>query len=197
MLLESKAENARLVERNREMELEVSLRNTEILSLKDELEAAQSRCDDLLSESNVILKAKASALEELHATKKKYFEVKKSAAKGSESVEEQAGETQFTAKQLSTQLDVYKGRLACPVCNSRDKSCILLRCRHMFCRHCVDTSIKVSELRKDRELLLCKFLSPTLAEISFFYFYFKQNRSRKCPACGIRFDTKDVGDIWL
>jgi len=144
MLQESKAENVLLMEKHRILEFEFAARNVEITSVKEELDVAQSRCDDLLSESNVILKAKASALEELHVTRKKYFEAKKSVAKGAESADDQAGEVQFTAKQLSTQLDVYKSRLACPVCNSRDKGCILLRCRHMFCRQCVDTSIKVS-----------------------------------------------------
>ena len=71
----------------------------------------------------------------------------------------------FTAEQLHTQVKHLKSRVHCPVCNVRDKKCILLRCRHMFCKNCVDENIK--------------------------------NRSRKCPACGIRFDTKDVGDIWL
>ena len=71
----------------------------------------------------------------------------------------------FTAEQLHTQVKHLQSRVMCPVCNARDKKCILLRCRHMFCKNCVDETIK--------------------------------NRSRKCPACGIRFDTKDVGDIWL
>lgn len=71
----------------------------------------------------------------------------------------------YTPDVLLTQVNHLKGRLSCPVCNARDKQVILLRCRHMFCRQCVDISIK--------------------------------NRSRKCPACGQRFDTKDVGDVWL
>ena len=144
VLLDTKNENALLIQRHQEMEFEVAQRDAEIISIKKDLEASGSRCDELMSESNAVLKAKASALEELHVTKKKYFEAKKSVARGTENTDDQSGEVQFTAKQLSTQLDVYKGRLACPVCNNRDKSCILLRCRHMFCRQCVDTSIKVS-----------------------------------------------------
>jgi len=76
-----------------------------------------------------------------------------------------ASSSNFSVNQLNTQINVLKGRLACPVCNYRDKACILARCRHMFCRQCIDENIK--------------------------------NRSRKCPACGQKFDTKDVGDIWL
>merc|ERR1712151_488290 len=71
----------------------------------------------------------------------------------------------FSVDQLTTHLSVVKRRLACPVCNDREKQCILMRCRHMFCKHCVDENIK--------------------------------NRSRKCPACGQRFDMKDVADVWL
>ena len=71
----------------------------------------------------------------------------------------------FTHDELAQLLTIIKSRVTCGVCNEREKKCILLRCRHMFCRECVDENVK--------------------------------NRSRKCPACGQRFDTKDVEDVWL
>lgn len=71
----------------------------------------------------------------------------------------------FTVEQLNTQVAVLKNRLSCPVCHVRDKDCIIMRCRHMFCKHCVDENI--------------------------------QNRSRKCPSCGLKFSEKDVDDVWL
>lgn len=71
----------------------------------------------------------------------------------------------FTVDQLNTQVSVLKGRLACPVCHYRDKDCIIMRCRHMFCKHCVEENIN--------------------------------NRSRKCPSCGLKFSEKDVDDVWL
>jgi E3 ubiquitin-protein ligase BRE1 len=76
-----------------------------------------------------------------------------------------SGESSFTVEQLNTQVSVLKGRLACPVCHYRDKDCIIMRCRHMFCKHCVEENI--------------------------------QNRSRKCPSCGLKFSEKDVDDVWL
>lgn len=51
------------------------------------------------------------------------------------------GASGFTVDQLNTQVSVLKNRLACPVCHYRDKTCIIMRCRHMFCRHCVDENI--------------------------------------------------------
>jgi E3 ubiquitin-protein ligase BRE1 len=53
------------------------------------------------------------------------------------------GDSAFTVGQLSTQVSVLKSRLACPVCHYRDKDCIIMRCRHMFCKHCVDENIQV------------------------------------------------------
>jgi E3 ubiquitin-protein ligase BRE1 len=47
----------------------------------------------------------------------------------------------FTVDQLNTQISVLKGRLACPVCHYRDKECIIMRCRHMHCKQCVEERI--------------------------------------------------------
>lgn len=47
----------------------------------------------------------------------------------------------FTVEQLNVQVSVYKRRLECPVCRVRDKDCIIMRCRHMHCKQCVDERI--------------------------------------------------------
>jgi len=52
-----------------------------------------------------------------------------------------AGASNFTVDQLNTQISVLKNRLACPVCHYRDKECIIMRCRHMHCKQCVDERI--------------------------------------------------------
>ena len=52
-----------------------------------------------------------------------------------------SGASAFTVDQLNTQISVLKGRLACPVCHYRDKECIIMRCRHMHCKQCVDERI--------------------------------------------------------
>lgn len=51
------------------------------------------------------------------------------------------GDSSFTIDQLKTQVSVLKNRLACPVCHYRDKECIILRCRHMHCKQCVEERV--------------------------------------------------------
>jgi E3 ubiquitin-protein ligase BRE1 len=136
--------------------------------LKDATKA-KVRCEELATESTKLHDEKRRVMESLAVAQREASEAKNL----SESLAKSSGgggggggmKSEFSADQLATQVSVLKGRLICPVCNSRDKKCILLRCRHMFCKSCVDESIK--------------------------------NRSRKCPACGQRFDTKDVADVWL
>ena len=125
---------------------------------------AKERCDELTSESTKLQEEKQKMMESLAVAQREATD----AAKFTQQLAESQGGGMvagFTAEQLNTQVKVLKSRLACPVCNARDKKCILLRCRHMFCKQCVDENVK--------------------------------NRSRKCPACGQRFDTKDVADVWL
>jgi E3 ubiquitin-protein ligase BRE1 len=125
---------------------------------------AKERCEELASESTKLQEEKQKMIESLAVAQREATE----AANLSQRLAESQGGGMvagFTAEQLNTQVTVLKNRLACPVCNVRDKKCILLRCRHMFCKQCVDENVK--------------------------------NRSRKCPACGGRFDTKDVADVWL
>lgn len=55
-----------------------------------------------------------------------------------------SGVSAYTMDQMTEQVKYYKGRINCPVCNVREKNTILLRCKHMFCQHCVDINIKVS-----------------------------------------------------
>jgi len=125
---------------------------------------AKIRCEELAVESTKVQEQKQKIIESLAIAKREACEATSLSQKlaNSKGGGLAAG---FTADQLSTQVSHLKSRLACPVCNVRDKKCILLRCRHMFCKQCVDENVK--------------------------------NRSRKCPACGGRFDTKDIADIWL
>jgi len=164
-LADREKELIRLGEKSESVIDQINNTKQEAEAIRRDLQATRARCDELLSEANAAIKEKGKVMEDLKVTTKKIIELKKSFARGNIEAEDSLGGTQFTAKQLTTQLEVLKGRLTCPVCNNRDKTCILTRCRHMFCRSCVDTNIK--------------------------------NRSRKCPACGTRFDTKDVAEIWL
>lgn len=135
-------------------------------SLKD-AEKSKKRCDELVSESTKLEDEKRKLKESLGVAKQEATKAASAANRPAENSLSGMGSSSsvFTVDQLSTQVSVLKNRLFCPVCNVRDKCCILLRCRHMFCRHCIDENIR--------------------------------NRSRKCPACASRFDTKDVAEIWL
>lgn len=135
-----------------------------VASIEKDLDAARTRCDDLVSESNRKEEEKKQMMESLAVVKKEAME---SAIKAAASIAGRSDPAMptFTMEQMTSQVKYLSCRIHCPVCNVREKNCILLRCRHMFCQQCVDVNIK--------------------------------NRSRKCPACAQRFDTKDVAEIWL
>lgn len=159
-----------------------------VTSIEKDLDTARTRCDDLVSDSNRKEEEKKQMMESLAVVKKEAMEsaiqVAASTAGRSDSVV-----PAFTMEQMTTQVKYLSGRIHCPVCNVREKNCILLRCRHMFCQQCVDVNIKVSTL------LIIGLPIPLMFNLRFAIFH--QNRSRKCPACAQRFDTKDVAEIWL
>jgi E3 ubiquitin-protein ligase BRE1 len=114
-----------------------------VASIEKDLDAARTRCDDLVSESNRKEEEKKQMMESLAVVKKEAME---SAMKVAASI---AGRSDtaapaFTMEQMTTQVKYLSSRIHCPVCNVREKNCILLRCRHMFCQQCVDVNIKVS-----------------------------------------------------
>ena len=145
-------------------ETRLSQEKGRMVTLINDAQKAKKRCEELVTEATKVQEDSQNALESLAIAKREATE----ATKLSQRLAESKGgglSGGFTAEQLGTQVAHLKHRLTCPVCNVRDKKCILLRCRHMFCKHCVEENVK--------------------------------NRSRKCPACGIRFDTKDIADVWL
>jgi E3 ubiquitin-protein ligase BRE1 len=107
----------------------------------------RQRCDQLIEENERhreairILKNSLSQTErEARETTEKLAEVMDKATKdGSSSTA--ASSSAFTVEQLQTQVSVLKNRLACPVCHYRDKECIIIRCRHMHCKQCVDERV--------------------------------------------------------
>ena len=152
-----------------EMECKVNHADAETNKVLADLSSMRDRCDELITRNSLNEKEIVKLKESAAVAKKEASDAVSHAEELSSlvaSFRKTSSDTSvYSSDVLLTQVNHLKGRLSCPVCNARDKQVILLRCRHMFCRHCVDTSIK--------------------------------NRSRKCPACGQRFDTKDVGDIWL
>jgi len=155
---------AALVNEKEVAEAKLSQEKARMAGLFNDGQKAQKRCEELVSEATKVQEESQKVMESLAIAKREASEATNLSQKLAES---KGGSLVggFTAEQLSTQVTHLKNRLTCPVCNVRDKKCILLRCRHMFCKQCVDENVK--------------------------------NRSRKCPACGGRFDTKDVADVWL
>jgi len=167
----SKIENESLQKINDENKARLNSHELNVENLKKEIDSLQKQYSTCSSQLKQIKEDKYTLQEQLamsnnsnNTTSLKEALKQRNQPQVQQNTVNSSG-SEFTVDQLSTQVQVLKGRLACPVCNYRDKNCILLRCRHMFCKHCVDENIK--------------------------------NRSRKCPACGQRFDTKDVGDVWL
>lgn len=142
--------------------LEMSQADGKEATIRSELGNALQRCDELVSqieekrqEIRKLVAALDKAEQEVGDAKKKLAE---SAAAAAASGNDNKNSTQrrmsvgaagtgdssssnFTVEQLNTQISFLKGRLACPVCHYRDKQCIIMRCRHMHCKQCVDEQI--------------------------------------------------------
>lgn len=113
-------------------------------SITKDRDAARMRCDDLVLESTKKEGEKKQMMESLAVVKKEATESAMRAASATGNSD--SGTSAFTMKQMTTQVKYLSGRINCPVCNVREKKCILLRCRHMFCQNCVDVNIKVSAM---------------------------------------------------
>lgn len=113
-----------------------------VTSIAQDLDVARTRCDDLVSESNRKEEEKKQMMESLAVAKKEAMETAMKAA-ASVSGRTDPAASAFTMEQMTTQVKYLSGRIHCPVCNVREKNCILLRCRHMFCQQCVDVNVKV------------------------------------------------------
>jgi len=114
--------------------------------ITNDLDAARTRCDDLVSESNKKEEDSKQMMERLAVVQKeaKQSAIKAASATGAATGTTDSSASSFTMEQMTTQVKYLSGRINCPVCNVREKKCILLRCRHMFCQTCVDVNIKVS-----------------------------------------------------
>ena len=112
----------------------------EMTTLKSRLSNCMKRCEELVAEND----AKQQEIRQLVDSLDKAEREAKAAQTQLKSLSESSssgGVSSFTVGQLNTQISVLKGRLACPVCHYRDKECIIMRCRHMHCKQCVDERI--------------------------------------------------------
>lgn len=117
-------------------------KKAEMSDLEKDAATAKARCDELVSGSTKQQEEKRRILESLAVAQREVGDSAKLIIKMRSKSGSAGGHSDFTTEQLETQISVLKNRLACPVCNHRDKSCIVLRCRHMFCKHCMDENIK-------------------------------------------------------
>jgi len=119
----------------------LSQANEKVAAVTKDLDAARSRCNDLVAESTKKEEEKKQMIESLAVMKKETAEAAKKSVAASSSSGGVGSE--FSVEQLTTQVKYLSDRMTCPVCNTREKKCILLRCRHMFCQNCVDENVKV------------------------------------------------------
>mmetsp|Transcript_19125 Transcript_19125/g.31694 ORF Transcript_19125/g.31694 Transcript_19125/m.31694 type:complete len:229 (-) Transcript_19125:287-973(-) len=117
-------------------------KKAEMSDLEKDAASAKARCDELVAGSTKQQEEKRKILESLAVAQREAGDSAKQIVKMRSKSGSAGGHSDFTTEQLETQVSVLKHRLSCPVCNHRDKSCIVLRCRHMFCKHCIDELIK-------------------------------------------------------
>ena len=122
----------------------LSQTKAEMSALEQSVGSMKDRCEELATESTKLEQEKRNLTEALAVAKREASEAANKLANSKQSSGGSGGYSEFTVEQLSTQVNVLKGKLTCPVCNCREKACILLRCRHMFCKPCVEENIKVS-----------------------------------------------------
>lgn len=138
---EWEAKYGSLSEEKEQVEAKLAQSRSKLAGLLKEMDGARARCEELASESTKLQQEKQSLLESLAVAQKEV----EAAHKLTERMAKASGGAiveGFTAEQLHTQVKHLQSRVNCPVCNVRDKKCILLRCRHMFCKNCVDENIK-------------------------------------------------------
>lgn len=151
-----------------DLQEKLAISNAKVESYMSQMNEMKKRLDELVSTKLDKEQRYQKMEEELVIAKKDLIDAAQKAATAQSQAGDSSGskfETSFTAEELTIQVNQLKSRLACPVCNTRDKKVIITRCRHMFCRNCVAANL--------------------------------EGRNRKCPSCGIKFDKKDVEDVWF
>lgn len=113
-----------------------------VASITKDLDTARTRCDELVSESNVKDEERKRVYESLAVVKRESEVALLKTAALSNGISFGNIGAGMASEGLSAQVKYLSNKVHCPVCNVRDKNCILLRCRHMFCHQCVDVTVK-------------------------------------------------------
>lgn len=140
----AESEAAQLKKELEQLSNDLSEGSGKVSALQSKFENSVKRCDELVSEIEAkneeirrLMDSLTQTEREAQNTKEKLNKIMQSSTGGDVRV----GASSFTVDQLNTQISVLKDRLACPVCHYRDKECIIMRCRHMHCKQCVDERI--------------------------------------------------------
>ena len=119
---------------------QMAVKDTELQNVMDRSKELVADNEQKRGEIRKLMDVVTRAEQEARTAKEKLAMAKSSGTVPSSS-EENGKHSGFSVDQLQTQIDFLKNRLACPVCHYRDKECLILRCRHMHCKQCVDERI--------------------------------------------------------
>jgi E3 ubiquitin-protein ligase BRE1 len=140
----SEKETTRIKNELNKLSTDLSEGSGKVSALQSKFENSVKRCNELVSELEAKDEEIRKLLDSLHQTEREAQSTKENLNKimqSSTGGDVRVGASSFTVDQLNTQISVLKDRLACPVCHYRDKECIIMRCRHMHCKQCVDERI--------------------------------------------------------
>ena len=122
--------------------------NGEYSALDDQVQKTMNRCNELVDEVESKNAAIWELQDQLSAAQAEYEKAQKTITRLKESG--YAGDANNDSELREYNL-LLKKRLTCNICNERDKNCLLLQCKHMHCRECVDTRIA----NRDRKCPTC------------------------------------------
>jgi len=156
--------------------------------LTKEVEICRNRCNELVETSSKLEKERSQLKDALCVAER---EAKRLGIEEDDSSKPKKrsrfSDSKFTREDLELTIENLMKKLSCPVCDVGQKEIIITNCRHMFCRKCIDKNIKVS----------CLFFMLIDLQYRLLNRFVHKNRNRKCPACGARFDAKDINDVFL
>ncbi len=112
--------------------LKIEQLETDLTKFKSQLNVVESRCSQLSSSEAKLHKEMKNLEKERDNLKIENAGVKKKCDR----LSREGG-----AGALQEEIDAYKTMMGCNVCKQRDKSCVITKCFHMFCRECIDTRI--------------------------------------------------------
>jgi len=124
------------------LQAEQSAESGKFATLNSEISNCQKRNDDLVAQNDAKESQIRSLEDSLRQSKREASEAREKLDGIMQGTHGNNSSATFSVSQLNTQVSVLKSRLACPVCHHRDKECIIMRCRHMHCKQCVDERVQ-------------------------------------------------------